>query len=71
MARQELRPLVDKALGGTLEQWLRDRVAAGDSTYTIRDLLRDDHGIEVSAETVRTWCNDYGIDLRPSREKAS
>jgi hypothetical protein len=64
MARQELRPLVDLALGGTLEQWLRDHVAAGNSTYTIRDVLRDAHGIEVSAETVRTWCDHYGITLR-------
>ena len=64
MAGRKILPLVDAALGGTLEQWLRERVAAGDSTYVLRDVLRDDHGIEVSAETVRTWCNDYGIDLR-------
>lgn len=62
MGRSELRPIVDLALGGKLETFLRERAEAGESNYSVALRLRDDHNIEVSPETVRTWFIHYGIE---------
>lgn len=61
MAGRKILPLVNVALDGHLESWLRERIDTGASTYALATELREKHGITVSAETIRTWCHDYGI----------
>jgi hypothetical protein len=51
-------PLHDRALGGRLGPLLRRYKADGLSWDEIRNRLRDDHGIDVSARTVGRWLAD-------------
>jgi hypothetical protein len=58
---QRIYPLIDRALGGTLEARLRLLREAGESYDEIAHDLRGDN-ITVSGETVRKWCIDLGIE---------
>lgn len=49
--------LYDRLMGGTLEQFLRDRREAGDSFETISYLLRD-QGHHISGRTLARWYAD-------------
>lgn len=53
-----IKPLVDRILDGKLEEVLIAYRAEGLSHEQIARKFRDDHGIEVVAETVRKWWND-------------
>lgn len=55
MARRPIKPLIDKALGGRLDELLADLRSQGLSYETIAARLYSEHGIEVSGETVRVW----------------
>lgn len=67
MARTPLlRALVDRAVPGGLNDFLKSRRDAGDSYATIARALHSDHDIAVTAETVRVWCNDLGICAEPA-----
>jgi hypothetical protein len=61
MAKQTLFPLIDKALGGTLEDRLR--TLRTDEALSYDDIARQlaDHDIIVSGELVRSWCLELGI----------
>lgn len=61
MAQSRIFPLADRVLGGQLAQRLRDQRSAGASFDAIARQLSSD-GIEVSGETVRTWCADLEIE---------
>lgn len=66
MAQSRIFPLADRVLGGQLAQRLRDQRAAGSSfDFIARGLSAE--GIEVSGETVRTWC----VELEIESERAS
>jgi hypothetical protein len=58
MARRPIRTLVDLALGGTLDKTLTTHRTEGQSFDQIARWLATQHGIDVSGETVRTWCKD-------------
>lgn len=58
MARQATFPLYDRILGGTLTALIRDNRKAGLTPAEIRDVLRDDHDVTVSVETVRRWVRE-------------
>lgn len=56
MARLSTFPLVDRILGGTLATELEKRRADGQSFDAISRWLLTEHDVQVTAETVRTWC---------------
>lgn len=70
MARPSSLSLVDRILGGCLEQELSERRAGGDSYAAIARWLFATHDLEVTGETVRQWCRGYGIE-KPEPEAAS
>ena len=47
--------LADRLLDGGLEAYVQERRLAGESWRRICLALRDDHGIDVSHETLRGW----------------
>ena len=51
-----LRTLTELAVGGNLDDWLGTRRAAGKSLRAIARELDHNHGINVTAETIRVWC---------------
>lgn len=53
--------LANVALGGQLADQLRDWRAEGLTLDRIAEVLRDDHGIHVSRETVRRWFVDLAV----------
>jgi len=53
--------LLDRAIDGGLEKFLTDRRAAGDSYAAISLTLRDEHGVTITAETLRQWCRTFDI----------
>lgn len=55
MARSELFPLADRAVGGRLAVLLNRYRETEPSLRAIAQRLADDHGIDVSHETVRRW----------------
>jgi hypothetical protein len=65
MGRSSLFPIADKALDGELEARLRAARAAGRSFADISRELHNE-GVPLSAETVRVWCRDLGIERRAS-----
>lgn len=73
VARTTVKDLADRLIEGGLEAWLRRlKVQSGVSADGIARQLERDHEIVVTAETVRTWCQDYGIPTgRPGAEIAS
>lgn len=60
MARTSPFPLYDKAIGGGLEQRLRDWRAGGKSYADISSELFALE-IQVDPSTVRRWCQERGI----------
>ncbi len=58
MTGRPLFPLVDKALGGRLNEELARMKADGMSNEAIGRWLANEHGIEVSYEMVRRWVRD-------------
>lgn len=60
MARRPIRDLVDLVLDGTLDEELTARRKNGDSFDIISRWLST-KGVEVTGETIRTWCNDLGL----------
>jgi hypothetical protein len=67
MARTPLlRDMVDRALEPGLTDFLQTRRDRGDSYATIAGELLVDHQINVTAETLRVWCNDLGVVARPT-----
>ena len=54
--------LIDRLIGGTLEQRLRDQREAGLSFADIRLDLYAEHDVNVSTDTLRRWCNELGIE---------
>lgn len=46
---------VERAVGGDLSAFLRDRRARGDSWETIAKELWADHGVEVTGAGLRKW----------------
>lgn len=73
MARTNLKDLADRLIPGGLEAWLRQgKTAEGKSLYQLARDLESDHDINVTDETVRGWCQSYGIPTnRPGAEVAS
>lgn len=55
-------PLVDRALGGTLEARLRKGRSEGLTHAEIAEDLAAEVQIVVSRETVRKWCHELGIE---------
>ena len=55
MARTSTYPLVDRALGGTLDTLLKEWREEGLSLADISYRLRSDHDIKVSANTIGRW----------------
>lgn len=55
MARQATFPLYDRILDGKLNDLLRSLTANGAKAAEVRDILRDEHEVTVSVETVRRW----------------
>lgn len=62
-------PLVDRILGGELEQVLRAYRSDGLSYEQISKRIDTDHAIDVTAETVRNWCRK--LDIVVVKAKAS
>lgn len=62
MAQSRIFPLADRVLGGQLAQRLRDQRMTGASYDAIARQLSSE-GIEVSGETVRSWCLDLEIEV--------
>lgn len=60
MGRPDLFQFVDRALGGQLEQRLRERRA---ERASYDDIARELHGegLPVTGETVRKWCKEREI----------
>lgn len=58
----EIRPLVDQALQGRLTEILADLRGQRLSYERIARRLYADHGIEISKEQIRVWCQDSGIE---------
>lgn len=58
---QRIYPLIDRALGGTLEARLRQLRSEGTSYDEIAIELRGD-SVTVSGETIRKWCLELGIE---------
>lgn len=56
-------PLVDRALGGTLQARLQKGRSDGLSHGQIADDLAAEVGIVVSRETVRKWCHELRIEV--------
>lgn len=56
-----LLPLADRLVPGGVEQTLIAWAADGLSTDTMSDRLRDEHGIDVTRETVRKWLHHFEI----------
>lgn len=69
MAR--MLPLVDRLLDGRLAAELTLRRGRGDSFNGIARWLHDEHDVDVTAETVRQWALDLGIDPVEPAGKAS
>jgi intein-encoded DNA endonuclease-like protein len=61
-----LYPVVDRLLDGNLAAELREQRADGRSFVAIAKWLRDEHGVDVSYETVRTWCSVAQADSEPA-----
>lgn len=55
MSSVPIRPLVDRVLAGRLDDFLREARDNGQSAAATSRRLFAEHGIEVSAETVRKW----------------
>ena len=68
MAR--VRDIGDKLLGGRLEANLRDWRGEGKSYDEIARLLAG-MGIDVTSESVRRWCREYGIEETATSPGAS
>ena len=67
MGRQSLRPFVDKALGGTLYDFIATRREQGASFEQVARDLANEHDVNVSAETVRVWSRELAVpDPRPA-----
>lgn len=69
VAGTTVQELVDRTVDGGLETWLRTKRAGGLSLGSIARVLDREYEIEVTPETVRNWCLDYGIPThRPGSE---
>jgi hypothetical protein len=55
MAPTDTRPIIDRLLDGGLDKYLTDAREAGQSFATIAERLGTEHGVTVTAETVRNW----------------
>lgn len=55
MAKQAIRPLVDRLMQGNLYPWLLARRAEGLSYNDIAADLEAEIGHRVTGETIRTW----------------
>lgn len=58
VARTGTFPLYDRLTGGTLAKNLASMRADGKTYLEIAVFLRNEHGIDVSLDTVRRWCID-------------
>lgn len=56
---QPIFPLVNRLLGGKLPDLLREKREAGETHERIARWLHTEHDIDVTAETVRGWCNEH------------
>lgn len=65
MAKQPLFPLIDRALGGTLADWLREHREDRGLSYDDIARLLAEQDVTVSGELVRLWCLDLGIEKGP------
>ncbi len=59
--------MADRMAEGTLAARLTAMRGTGDSWETIARVLYDEHGIEVTGQTLRTW----GVELGLRDERAS
>ncbi len=67
MARTNLlRNLVDRVLAGNLKGFLQERRDAGASYRAIARDLDELHDIDVTAETVRVWCEELDVVAKPA-----
>lgn len=57
--------MADRLAGGHLRQVMADLRATGRSFAFVARELYANHGVEVTGETVRSWCNDLGIEKGP------
>lgn len=67
--RPTTRQFADHLLGGRLDALLAQWRAEGDTLDQIVDRLRDEHGVDVSRETVRRWLappDSPGADVPPA-----
>lgn len=71
MARPSSRSLVDRLLGGRLQEELTERRAAGDSYAVIARWFSADHDFDITPETVRQWCMSLGIEKAEPEGRAS
>jgi hypothetical protein len=53
--------VVDLALGGKLAETLKGMRDEGQTFDTMARTFTAVHGINVTGETLRTWCAEYGI----------
>jgi hypothetical protein len=65
MSRSQF-PLVDRLVGGDLEQRITAWRAEGVSFSEIAFRLREQHEINVTAETVRRWVSQFAVDTEPA-----
>ena len=61
MARKSLRPFADRLIEGGLRPHLERERNEGYSYESIARRLHDEHDIDVTGETVRAWCHEYGL----------
>lgn len=69
MGRTSTFPLIDRAIGGGLRDFIADRRAAGTSLEQIARQLDAEHDVSVATETIRRWCIEQGIE--PSTGEAA
>jgi hypothetical protein len=65
MSRSQF-PLVDRLVGGDLEQRIAAWRAEGLSFNDIAIHLREQYAIAVTAETVRRWAGQFVVDTEPA-----
>lgn len=71
MARTNVKDLADRLIPGGLRAWLKSGRDQGVTLDQMARNLEDQHGISVTDETVRLWCQSFGIPThRPGTEPA-
>lgn len=66
MAARSQLPLANRLADGQLKQTIEKYRAASVSWRAIADLLRNEHGIVVSGDTVRRWAEELEVlDAEP------